>query len=157
MLIVPLTGDVVKTAGDISFTVLSYAPYKDAPAVYVEDENATPESLPFANIKKINGTPVTLQAGKVFKADSLVKRPAQLPQPNDTVSISSIGNFKVKSLKLRESGKLSHGLLIVGEDSAGAVITARLAELTSVARAGGSTDPSAAILRTYSEYLGGAA
>jgi hypothetical protein len=155
MLLVPLVGDVVETAGEVRHTVVSYAPYKNLPAVYVESAVNGTQSVPFSDIQKINGTPVTLTTGKVFEASSLVKRKAQLPQQNDKITAQGL-TIKVKALKLRERSKLTDGMLIAGENEADeSQITVRLADVQNIKRADGGSESARRVLSTYAEYLGG--
>lgn len=154
MFVVPLQGDSVQTEGGVKHTVLSYAAYKDQPAVYVESEGASVKTVPFSDIKTINGTPVTLTPGKVFRVNSLVKRKAQLPQTGDKI-VGGTGGLKVKSLKLRERGKLTNGLLLVCEnlDTQEQTI-ARLADVERITRASGDSESTRTLLVTYKDYLG---
>lgn len=115
MFVVPLAGDTVETKGGVKHTVLSYAAYHKQPAVYVEGEGATTEHVLFSDITAINGTPVTLTPGKVFTADSLIKRKAQLPQVGDEVVYDGLV-LKLRALKLRDHGKLTNGVLMVCVD-----------------------------------------
>jgi len=156
MFVVPLTGDKVETVNGAVRVVVSYSAYKNEPAVYVEtDDASTPEAIPFDDIKKINGTPVKLTPGKVFSSASLIKRRVQLPQQNDKAIIDGM-SFKVKSLKLRQSGKLTAGVLIVGtnEDSEKQSDT-RMAAIDRIIRADGDNDFSrSAFFSLYKDYLG---
>lgn len=155
MFVVPLPGDSVETEGGVKHTVLSYAAYKEQPAVYVEAEGASTESVLFSDIKAINGTPVTLTPGKVFRADSLVKRKTQLPQIGDKVLVGD-AVIKVKSLKLRAQGKLTNGIMVSGEDqNTKEAIEVRIAGIERVTRADGDANfKSSAFRSLYKDYLG---
>jgi hypothetical protein len=153
MFVVPLTGDIVETEGGVKQTVLSYAAYKNQPAVYVESDGARSEHVLFSDIKKINGTPVSLTPGKVFKADSLVKRKAQLPQEGDKIAAGG-ETYKVKTLKLRFQNKLTDGMSIACVTELKEEVPVRLAVIDSITRADGDTDSVRAILSVYREYLG---
>jgi hypothetical protein len=158
MFIVPLTGDTVETPGGVTHVVLSYSAYKDKPAVYVEGEGASTESVPLADIKSINGTPVQQTGGKVFTASSKIKRKLQLPQTDDKVTIDGdvTKQLKVKSLKLFERGNLASGMIVVGEDvESKEPSTARLAEVIKIERANGEDSFSRrAFMSLYKDYLG---
>ena len=153
MFVVPIKGDNVQTAGGVKHTVLSYAAFKDQPAVYVELDGKT-ESLLFSDIQSINGTPVALTPGKVFRADSLIRRKEQLPQPNDTVIVAG-EPYKVLSHKLRKNGKLTDGMILVCETDISARVDIRLIDVESVQRAGGDSHFNRRIFSSiYSEYTG---
>lgn len=155
MLVVPVKGDVIRTVGGVKYTVLSYAAYKNQPAVYVDAQGVEVESIPFADIKSINGTPVALTPGKVFRANSLVKRKTHLPQQGDKVIFGG-KSFKVLDLKLRDSSKLTDGLLVIGKDEeSGKTEKIRLISITDIRRA----DDTSSISRvnfttTYKDYSG---
>lgn len=153
MFVVPIKGDSVQTAGGVKHTVLSYAAFKDQPAVYVELDGKT-ESLLFSDIQSINGTPVTLTPGKVFRADSLIRRKEQLPQPNDTVIVAG-EPYKVLSHKLRKNGKLTDGMVLVCETDTAARVDIRLADISTVERADGDKSFNhQAFSSIYSDYTG---
>jgi hypothetical protein len=154
MFIVPLPGDSVETEGGVKHTVLSYAAYKDQPAVYVDAEGASAKSIQFSDIKSVNGTPVALTPGKVFRANSLVKRKIQLPQPGDKVLVGETV-VKVKGLKLRANGRLTNGMLVFGEDQNAKRVEVRVLEIERLERANGDTDFSRGRFRSlYADYLG---
>jgi hypothetical protein len=153
MFVVPLPGDSVQTEGGVKHTVLSYAAYKNQPAVYVETDGKT-ESVLFSDIQSINGTPVSLTPGKVFRADSLVKRKAQLPQPGDKITVGA-DVLKVKSLKLRKSGKLTDGMIVACETEAKEPVDVRLASIERLERADGDKSfKRATFFSSYSNYTG---
>lgn len=155
MFIVPLAGDKIEARGDVKHTVLGYAAYQDQPAVYVEGTGAT-EAIPFSLILAVNGVAVKMTPGRVLEAVGRVKRQLQLPQKDDVVTVDGHGTMKVKVLKLAESGKLSDGMLVVGEDSqTKETLTAPLASVTKISRTDGSNDFNRRVLNTlYAEYLG---
>lgn len=154
MYIVPLTGDTIETQGSVAHTVLAYAAYKDAPAVYVQSTGGPEtDSVPFTDIQKINGTPVTLTPGKVFKANSVVKRKIQLPQPNDTVKVKN-AKFRVTDIKLHERGDLTQGMLLICEDETKNKSTVRLNDIERLIRANEDETACTQVRSTYSEYLG---
>jgi len=158
MFILPLTGDTVETRGGVKHNVLSYAPYKDKPAVYVEGEGTSTESVPFTDITAINGTPVQLTPGKIFTVTSKLDRKFQLPQVNDKVIIDGDKPItaKVKNLKLFERGNLASGLQVQGEDiDTGERVTARLMDVIRIERAGDKAGFSRGPFRSlYKDYLG---
>lgn len=140
MLVVPLTGDSVETEGGVKHTVLSYAAYKNQPAVYVESDGAQkPESIAFDDITAINGTPVTLTSGKIFKANSLIKHRSQLPQVGDKI-IAGGEHYKVKFLKLRYQEKLTDGISLMCVTDLKEEVPIRLASISGIERADGIRD-----------------
>ena len=147
--LVPLSGDIIETQGGVKHTVLSYAPYKDQPAVYVD---GTPSHINFSEIIKINDTPVKLGAGQIFEAGTKIARPLQLPQRLDKITIDGIPSpTKVKSIKLRDHGDFSKGIVIVGEDAE----NVRLADIARIERASGSEQfTRREFTKLYSDYLG---
>ncbi len=153
MFVVPLSGDSVETAGGVKHTVISYAPYKNQPAVYVESDGAQPESVPFSDITAINGTPVSLTPGKVFGADSLVKRKCHLPQAGDKV-VAGGETYKVKSVRLRFQSKLTDGMSIACTTDLKEEVPVRLASVEEINRADGDVDTAKDIRAIYKEYLG---
>ena len=153
MLVLPVSGDRIDT-GVAIYTVLSYAPFDDAPAVYIDEKSGNSDRILFSDIKKINGTPVKLDTAGIFTASSLVKRKFQLPQVSDIVS-SKTGTVKVKSLKLRAHGKLTSGILVVGATETGAPVTMFCKEMIGIERANGDTGfKKSAFLSLYGDYLG---
>jgi len=155
MFVVPLSGDVVEIDGGVKYTVLSYSAYKNQPAVYVETEGAATDSVSFDSIKTINGTPVALTPGKVFRADSLVKRKVQLPQKDDKIVVDG-RTLKVKAIKLRQQGKLTDGVMVAAEDQeTNQPVTVRMANIERIARANGDKDFARTTFRSlYKDYFG---
>jgi len=156
MLIVPLLGDVIETISDIQYTVVGYSAYAKLPSALVEASGAnTTLSVPFKEIKALNGTPVALTPGKILKAESVVTRKFQLPQVHDVVMVD--GNIiKVKSLKLQERGDLTKGILIIGaNEETDEQMKVRLFDIDRIIRANGNFEQSTNIMKKlYSEYLG---
>ncbi len=154
MLVVPLKGDVVRVEGGVKYTVLSYAAYKKQPAVYVDAQGIDIKSIPFTDIKSINGTPVALTPSKVFRADSLLKRKMQLPQPGDSV-FSGGKRLKVRSLKLRDATKLTDGIILIcDEEETGKSLKIRLSSVDSIDKATASGVSSVNFSKFYKDYLG---
>ena len=158
MLFVPLTGDSIATQGGVTHVVLSYSAYKATPAVYVEGEDASTKTVSLSDIVSINGTKVSQAAGKVFSADTLIKRKIQLPQVNDKVVIDGAEpiTIKVKSLKLFERGNIASGMQVVGvNDESKEPASARLADVIQIERANGTSDFSRrAFAGLYKNYMG---
>lgn len=152
MFIVPIKGDSIETDAGVKYTVLTYAAYKKQPAVYVETDNASTKAIPFSEITSVNGTPVSLAPGKVFTASSLIKRSAQLPQKGDKIQANG-QKLKVKSLKLKDHGALTDGILLVCEDEDGKPVTVRMNDVQSLTQAdGGAGSPK--LKSVYKDYLG---
>jgi len=157
MFVVPLSGDVVTVEGGVKYTVLSYAAYRDQPAVYVEsaDESTSTKNIVFDSIKSINGTPTKLTSGKVFGVASLVKRKIQLPQKNDKVIVDG-KTLKVVDLKLRQQGKLTDGMVIIAVDEdTNQQVNVRMASIEQINRADGDKDFARSMfMALYKDYLG---
>jgi hypothetical protein len=156
MFIVPLSGDKIQSSNGARFTALGYTNVKDQPAVYVQGADVETSSIPFDQITKINGTPVTMTGGKIFNA---AKRPSgkfSLPQKDDKVRFGGKTLVKVDTLKANQRGHLAAGLLVIGTDvETKNKITARLADLVSIERANGSElFDLKAFKSEYRDYLG---
>lgn len=155
MIVVPLIGDSIETEGGVKHTVLSYSPYAQIPSVLVQKDDNSTDRISFDDIKAINGTPVSLTPGKVFEASSLIKRKIQLPQEADKITVQN-QVIKVKTLKLRKSGKLTNGIIAIGEDwNTKNNVEVRVYGIDSIERADGDTDFSRKFFHTlYKDYLG---
>lgn len=158
MFIVPLSGDKIQSTNGARFTALGYTNVKDQPAVYVQGADVETSSIPFDQIVKINGTPVTMTGGKVFNA---AKRPSgkfALPQKDDKIRFGKT-TVKVDTLKANQRGHLAAGLLVIGTDiETKKKITARLSDLVSIERANGNElFDLKAFKSEYHDYLGAAA
>lgn len=157
MFTVPLPGDKIETDAGASFTALSYTNYQDGPAVYVQSSEPEANSLPFEQIVKLNGAPVSLLPGKVFESASKSRAKIQLPQKNDKLKFSD-RVLKVQLLKLNEKGKLAAGMLVVGLDiQTNEKVTDRLTNLVGIERANGDETFDLKAFKTlYKDYLGAA-
>lgn len=119
MLIVPLSGDTIKTAEGLPYKVLSFSNYNpEGPSVIVENQGKT-ETVDFRDIVQVGKSKVHLlknaKGSKVFSADGHVQRRYHLPQPGDTVKAkTSVGTeeFIIVKLSLAVKGQLTNGLLI---------------------------------------------
>ena len=155
MFIIPLSGDKIQSTNGAKFTVLGYTNYKDQPSVYVQASALETKSLPFTEIAKINGAPVTMTGGKVFDGAIKSSHKYTLPQKNDKVKIGR-ATIKVDNLKANQRGYLGAGLLIVGTNiETGEKSIVRLADLISIERASGDEQfDLSGFKQQYQDYLG---
>jgi hypothetical protein len=121
MIIVPVTGDRIKTVNGLPFKVLSFTNYKpEGPAVLVESSSGSgTESVFFDEISEINGKSVRMlksaEGYKVFESDGFFPRTFQLPQVGEFIRSKSNGieerSYEVQRIRIHVQGKLSSGMI----------------------------------------------
>lgn len=121
MIIVPVSGDKIKTVDGLPFKVLSYSNLKpEGPSVLVEStEGSSTETVFFQDIVKINDQKVkyikNADGYKVFEIDGVMSRMFQLPQPGDSIraDVDDIGReYEVQRIKLHVKGEQSQGMIL---------------------------------------------
>jgi hypothetical protein len=163
MLVVPIAKDLVKTADEKVYRVISYTNYKDGgPAVYCRAKGSSDSVLVyFFDIVEINKTRVDYQRGsRVFRALGKISRDQHLPQPDDKVIVlkksledsDSKDRVEVVGLKLKsKSLGVNKGLFVKGDDDN----HYRLKEILDIDRAIGSDYfDREKFLAYYSDYTG---
>lgn len=128
MLIVPLKGDLIKTADNSQLRrVTSYTSFKSAPAVYLDVPPGEDRVVYFSDIIEINRIKVEYEpTSRVLEALGTIRRKFNLPQPGDKITVKSHhfnhdgDEVKVEVTKLLLQSKkygIGRGLLVVcGED-----------------------------------------
>ena len=120
MLIVPVTGDRIKTADGLPAKVLSYSNYKtEGPAVITDGEGPA-QSVPFNEITKINDQRVKLlknaEGYNVFETSGFMDRTFQIPQPGDIITSTVSGvearEYEVVRVRLHVKDQLSRGMIL---------------------------------------------
>ena len=168
MLIVPISGDKVKTANNSdTLKVVEYTRFKQAgPAVYCQaTDSKTLILVYFFDIEEINGVKVEYKkSSHLFKALGKVKRKFNIPQKGDTVYFTRKGassedddaleKQKVKvdkvEIKLGKSG-LIHGLYITDADK-NLINCKRILEIES--EIGTQAFDRLGFIKYYKEYIG---
>lgn len=121
MIIVPVSGDKIKTTAGLPAKVLSYSNLKpEGPAVLVESASgsASTETVFFQDITKINDQKVkyikTDDGYKVFEIDGVMNRTFQLPQPGDSVRADNgdiSREYEIKRIKLHVKDQQTRGMV----------------------------------------------
>lgn len=150
MFVVPIKNDMIITRDKQVLRVLSYAPYRASPSVFVEQDGPEPLAISFNDIVAINKTPVKL--GGVFQTAGAFSRKVHLPQKDDVLTIGR-EELRLRGYKLLKT-KLSEGLQVHGLDKNGEPKTLPLKLITSINPASGTSPSVRSLLSTYSEYLG---
>jgi hypothetical protein len=151
MLVVPIKNDTITTRDKKVLRVLSYAPYRASPAVFVEQDGPEPLAVSFKDIIGINKTPVHPDGG-AFETVGAFSRKVHLPQPDDIVFFGQL-KIRLKAYKLVKT-RLAEGLQVHGEDEAGDLKTLPLKQVTQIESPSGRGHSIRAVLSTYAEYLG---
>src|SRR3990167_4496853 len=121
MIIVPVSGDKIKTSDGLPAKVLSYSNLKpEGPAVLVQGSEGSPsETVFFQDIVKINDQKVryvkNADGYKVFEIDGVMTRTFQLPQPGDSVRADNgdiSREYEIKRIKLHVKDQQTRGLML---------------------------------------------
>lgn len=121
MIIVPVSGDNIKSSDGLPSKVLSYTNYEEhGPAVIVETGSGASETLAFEDIVSVNGKSVKVVIDgtgyKVLESAGFVERKFQLPQIGEIVTsaISEIETrrYEVSRIRLHVPQGLSRGLVL---------------------------------------------
>lgn len=160
MIIVPVSGDKIKTFDGLPFEVLSYSNLNvDGPKVIVKT-STNQESVFFDEIAEIAGRKVTLiKSGKgynVFDIDGFLERRQQLPQIGEIVKSKISGieerDYEVTRIRLHVKNRFSDGMILDCDDiESGEKVELTLTDLTSIDRSLFSLKK---FLSFYDDYTG---
>ena len=160
MLLVPVQGDSIITKAGHPFKVVSFSNLNpDGPLLRVTSTGSSAiEEVLFREVDKIEGQAVKLiknaDGFNVFHSDAAIKRPADLPQPQDRLTVSTdTGQLDVKvvRLNLHVRNKLSLGLHIDAVDDNDVEHVVRLKDVVDI---DGQLFSKSKFKKAYGEYFG---